>query len=97
MKDTSAEAQAEFRERLLATEASRRIQMVSGMFSTARVLAGAAANRPAANVDPPAVVLFERMYRTDFSAGERTVISEHLKTVHAGSDRSLPPIAPAQP
>ncbi len=84
MNDTSAEAQAEFRKRLLATDASRRIQMVSGMFSAARALACAAANSSACNVDPTPAALFERMYRTDFSARELTTIAEHLKMAHRG-------------
>ena len=82
MNDTSAEAQAEFRKRLLATDASRRIQMVSGMFSAARALGCAAANSSTGNVDPTPAAVFERMYRTDFSARELAAISEHLKTAH---------------
>ncbi len=84
MTDTSAEARAEFRKRLLGTDATRRIQMVSGMFSTARALGAAAANGRAGNVEPTPAAMFERMYRTDFSARELGVIAEHLEEVHRG-------------
>ena len=85
MNDTSAEARAEFRKRLLATDATRRIQMVSGMFSTARALAAAAASSSGGNGDPTPAAIFERMYRTDFSARELAVIAEYLETTHGGA------------
>ncbi|MCH7823505.1 MAG: hypothetical protein IH849_01775 [Acidobacteria bacterium] len=98
MTDTSAEARAEFRKRLLATDATRRIQMVSGMFSTARALAGAAASSSTGKVDPTSAAIFERMYRTDFSARELAAIAEHLETAHRGDLRpSYPNTDPGQP
>lgn len=82
MNDTTAEIQAEFRARFRTTTASERLRMMSGMFSAARALAGAA-KASSGDEDLPEAVLFERMYRTDFSAGEVAAISEHLRTIHA--------------
>jgi hypothetical protein len=82
MKDTTAELQAEFRTRLRATTASERLRMMSGMFSAARALAGAATGN-SGDEDPPEDILFERMYRTDFSAAEVAAISQHLRATHA--------------
>ena len=79
MNDTDVEIQAEYRKRLAATSASERLRMMSGMFSSAKVLAFAAEG--AADRSPADV--FERMYRSDFSAGEVAVISGHLRASQA--------------
>jgi len=52
------------------------------MFSAARTLAGAAPGSPG-DEDLREAILFERMYRTDFSAREVAAISEHLRSAHA--------------
>lgn len=83
MNDTSAEVQTEYRKRLRATNASQRLRMMSGMFSAAKVLARPAAGSAKEDADPPEAVLFERMYRTDFSVSELAAISEHLRAIHA--------------
>ena len=81
MNDTTANVQAEFRKRLRATDASRRLRMMSGMFSAAKSLSRGSVRDEA---DPPEAALFRRMYRTDFSASELALIAEHLKATHAG-------------
>lgn len=80
MNYTTAAVQAEFRRRLWAKSATERLRMMSGMFSTAKTLALAATAGAGDNGDPAAVVVFERMYRSDFSADELAAISEHLRT-----------------
>jgi hypothetical protein len=82
MNDTTAEMEAEFRARIRATTVSERLRMMSGMFATARALAVAAMGSSGVK-DVPAAILFERMYRTDFSVGEIAAISQHLRTTLA--------------
>jgi hypothetical protein len=79
MNDTTANVQAEFRKRLKATDASRRLRMMSGMFSAAKSLAWGMVRDEG---DRPEVALFRRMYRTDFSPRELALIVEHLKASH---------------
>lgn len=83
MNDTTTEVQSELRRRLQETDASRRLHMMSGMFSTARALALAAA-RGAGSAEEPHVVLFQRLYRKDFDEGEAATICAHLRRIHAG-------------
>jgi hypothetical protein len=83
MNDTTHEIEAEFRKRIAASTPSERLRMMSGMFSAAKALAGASIGGARDGAAPPRAVLFERMYRTDFSAEEVAAISKRLRTVHA--------------
>ena len=78
MNDTDPKVQAELRKRLRATDPTRRLRMMSGMFATARVLAGSA---PTGGADGPKATLFKRLYRTDFSSRDMARIVEHLNKV----------------
>jgi hypothetical protein len=80
MNDTPANVQAEFRRRLRATDATRRLRMMSGMFSAAKSLARA---RIQDGAGPPEAAIFRRMYRTDFTARQLAGIAEHLRTAHS--------------
>lgn len=82
MNDTTAQVQSEYRRRLRAKGPTERLRMMSGMFSTAKTLARAAAAGAGDKGDPAAVIVFERMYRSDFSAGELAAVAEHLRTIH---------------
>ena len=81
MSDTAATVQAEFRTRLHAKSATERLRMMSGMFSTAKTIALAAAANAGDKGDPAAVIVFERMYRCDFDAEQLAAIAEHLRTI----------------
>lgn len=83
MNDTAPEIRAEFRKRIAASTPSERLRMMSGMFSAAKVLVGARIRGAGDHGVPPPAVLFERMYKTDFSAEDVAAISKHLRTVHA--------------
>jgi len=79
MNDTPARVQAEFRKRLLALGATRRVRMVSGMFDAARAHVRAGQNRFAGDGEVPGVMMFRRLYGNDFDVDELAAISEHLR------------------
>lgn len=83
MNDTTTNVQSELRRRLRKADASRRLHMMSGMFSTARALA-LAASRGESSAEEPHVAMFRRMYRKDFNEGEAAAICAHLEAIHAG-------------
>ena len=79
MNDTPAEVQAEFRNRLRALDATRRLRMVSGMFESARALVRAGQKQSAIDCEVPEVLMFRRLYGNDFGVDELAAISEHLR------------------
>ena len=83
MNDTTPEIEAEFRKRIAAATPSERLRMMSGMFSTAKALAGAALGAERDDAEPHRAAVFARMYVTDFSAEEISAIVNHLRAVHA--------------
>ena len=79
MNDTADEVQAEYRERLLALDSSRRLRMVSGMFDTARALVRGGRGRVSEAAQPARIILLRRLYGRDFEAEEMAAISERLR------------------
>ena len=79
MNDTPAEVQADFRERFLTLDASRRLRMASGMFGSAKTLIRAGQNQFANDGEVPGVMMLWHLYRDDFDADELARISRHLR------------------
>ncbi len=88
MRDTTPEAAALYREKLLALTAAARLAMATRMFSTAKVfaLAGLRLESERSGVQEPLQpaairgLLFRRLYRRDFSPPELERILSHFRT-----------------
>ncbi|NQT24938.1 hypothetical protein HQ585_06270 [candidate division KSB1 bacterium] len=81
MDDTSPEIKNEIRERIMRFSGEKRIEMGALMFDAGRrmVLSSFPQNMDDGEIREQ---LFLRLYKDDFSAGERRRIIKHLKGLH---------------
>lgn len=81
MKDTSPEMDARFREMMMARTPAERLEMATGMFTTAKALVRAGLEREGIPLTPENVRehTFLRLYRRDFTLEQKAKIVKHLR------------------